>query len=163
MHAWFELAMPWWEFVVRAAASYIGLLCLMRFAGKHAFGEMSPFDIVVLILVGGAMRSAIVGSDTSLLGPFIGVATILVLDKLLALVAARSRVFGLLLEGRTILLARAGRLLPQRLQRHGISRETFDRELRNRNVSSLDDVDAVYLEANGKISVLRKPSSPKSS
>jgi hypothetical protein len=42
---------------VRGAMCYIALLLMMRLAGKRAFGEMSPFDIVVLMLVGGALRS----------------------------------------------------------------------------------------------------------
>ena len=44
----FELSMPWWEFVLRGACSYLGLLLALRLTGKRSFGEMSPFDIVVL-------------------------------------------------------------------------------------------------------------------
>ena len=42
---------PWWTFVVRGAVAYLGLLILMRLAGRHSFGEMSAFDIIVLVLV----------------------------------------------------------------------------------------------------------------
>jgi hypothetical protein len=60
---------------------------LLRLTGKRSFGEMSPFDIVVLMLVGGALRSAMVGHDDSFLGPFIAVAGVLLLDKLLGIAA----------------------------------------------------------------------------
>jgi uncharacterized membrane protein YcaP (DUF421 family) len=78
------LSMPWWQFAVRGGLAYIGLLILMRLAGRRLFGEMSPFDIVVLIIVGGTMRTAIVAHDTSLLGPLIAVATILIIHRALA-------------------------------------------------------------------------------
>ena len=80
----FDMDLPWWEFAVRGATCYLGLLIMLRLTGKRAFGEMSPFDIVVLVLVGGALRSAMVGRDASLLGPFIAVAAILLVDKALA-------------------------------------------------------------------------------
>ena len=61
MDSLFPQTMPWWEFGLRGIGCYLGLLVLLRLSGKRTFGEMSPFDIVVLILVGGALRSAMVG------------------------------------------------------------------------------------------------------
>jgi uncharacterized membrane protein YcaP (DUF421 family) len=130
----------------------------MRLAGKRAFGEMSPFDIVVLMLVGGALRSALVGSDTSILGPFIAVATILALDTLLAHLCARSTALNRLVEGREVLIAKAGRLLHGQLRRHGLSEEIFERELREKQIASVTRVEAAYLEANGRISVIKRES-----
>lgn len=69
--------------------TYLGLLLLMRLCGKRAFGEMSPFDVLVLILVGGALRSAITGNDTSITAPFIGVAAFLLVDKIIAWLCTR--------------------------------------------------------------------------
>lgn len=154
----FNMELPWWEFAVRGGACYIGLLVLLRLTGKRAFGEMSPFDIVVLILVGGALRSAMVERDASLLGPFIAVTAILLLDKALSWLAARSPVVDALLEGRSTLLASAGRLVPGALRRHSISPAAFQRELRAHQHGSLAGVDEVRLEANGRITVLDQES-----
>lgn len=155
----FDLSMPWWEFAVRGAACYIGLLILLRLAGKRSFGEMSPFDIVVLILVGGGLRSAMVGKDASLVGPFISVAAILVTDKVLSYLGAVSPMFDALLEGRSALLARAGRLVPGALRKHGISRAAFDRELRAHETVSLEDVEEAWLEANGRVTMIKRKNS----
>ena len=151
----FELSMPWWEFVLRGAVCYLGLLLLLRLTGKRSFGEMSPFDIVVLILVGGALRSAMVGKDASLLGPFISVATILLVDVLLGWLAARSQRFNHFLEGRHVLLARKGALIPGALHRQNISQSAFERELRSHEVRSVSEVDEAILESNGRITVFK--------
>jgi len=154
----FELSMPWWEFVLRGAVCYLGLLLLLRMAGKRSFGEMSPFDIVVLILVGGALRSAMVGKDASLIGPFISVTTILAVDKALCILSVHSRTFDHLLEGRHVLLAKQGRLIPGALQRQTIPQSAFERELRSHEVRSVEEVDEAILESNGRITVFkRKP------
>jgi len=156
MSALFQLQLPWYEFVVRGAMCYIGLLLMMRLAGKRAFGEMSPFDIVVLMLVGGALRSALVGADTSLVGPFIAVATILCVDGAIAHLSARTPSLNVLVEGREVLIAKTGRLLSHQLRKHGISEAAFKRELREKEIADVAEVDTAFLEANGRISVLKR-------
>jgi len=78
MNEWFALTEPWWHFAVRGVLTYLGLLLLMRLAGKRSFGEMSAFDVLVLVLVGGTLRTAIIGDDHTYLGAFIGVNNTLV-------------------------------------------------------------------------------------
>lgn len=155
MNELFALSMPWWHFVVRGALSYAALLVLLRLAGKRTFSEMSPPDIVVLVIVGGALRSAMIGTDASLLGPLLAVATILLLDKLLAYLAARSELINRMLEGTPLLLARGGQLVAGVLGKAGIPKAGFERELRLHGLRSLQEVDEMRLEPNGKISVLK--------
>ena len=155
----FELSMPWWQFVLRGALSYLALLILMRLTGKRAFSDMSPFDVVVLIIVGGTLRSAIVGHDTSLPGPLLALMTILMLDKLLAHLAARSERINRLLEGTPLLLVAAGTVFSKSLRRAGIPGAAIERELRLHEAHSLDEVDEMRLEPNGKISVLKRKQS----
>ena len=158
MQSLFPQAFPWWEFVLRGAGCYVGLLILLRLTGKRSFGEMSPFDIVVLILVGGALRSAMVGKDESFLGPFFAVAGVLALDKLLAIAATLSPTFNRLLEGREALLAKHGEPVPEALRRHHIPEAVFERELRAHEVRSMDQVDEARLEGTGRITVLKSES-----
>src|SRR3954451_6921052 len=112
MGSLFPDTMAWWEFALRGAGCYVGLLILLRLTGKRSFGEMSPFDIIVLILVGGALRSAMVGKDDSFLGPFIAVSAILLLDKLFAIAATVSPAFNRLLEGKSSVIVENGRVVP---------------------------------------------------
>ena len=150
----FDLSMPWYAFVLRGVACYVVLLVLLRLTGKRSFGEMSPFDIVVLILVGGALRSAIVGRDESLLGPLIAVAAILATDNVFAIVATYSPSFNRLLEGRSALLVERGSLVRGALRRHHIPEEAFARALRMHGMRSVDEVDEARLEANGNVTMI---------
>ena len=151
-----NLSMPWWHFVVRGALSYLTLFLLLRLAGKRSFGELSPFDVIVLILVGGALRTALVGKDESLLGPAIAVATIIALDRLITWVCAFSPRADRWIEGKAVLLARNGVTLHRELRRQGISEEGFTRELRHHGMASVESVGAARLEPNGKITVLAR-------
>jgi len=155
MEAWWTLAMPWWHFAVRGMVAYLGLLFLLRVTGKRSFGDMSPFDIVVLVMVGGLLRSAIVGSDTSLLGPFVAVASILSIDLLLAWLCARSAVLDRLIEGRSITLITAGKVFRDRLRHHNVPEEALERELRAHGIAGPESVREARLEANGRVSVIK--------
>ena len=156
MDSLWTLSLPWWQFVLRGTLAYLGLLLLLRVAGKRSFGELAPFDIVVLILVGGALRSAIVGHDESVLGPFIAVATIIGADRLLTLACAKSTRVNRWVEGVPALLARDGRLDAHALMRQGIPREGFERELRHHGLRSIAQVDEARIEPNGKVTILVK-------
>jgi len=155
MESFFPQTMAWWEFALRGIGCYLGLLLLLRMAGKRTFGEMSPFDIVVLILVGGALRSAMVGKDDSFLGLFIAVAAIVAIDKALGAIATRSPAFNCLFEGRSSLLIKQGRLVPGALRRHSIPEAAFERELRMHEARSVEEIEEAHLEANGRFTVLK--------
>ncbi len=151
----FDLAMPWWEFVLRAAVCYLGLLVLLRLASRRSFGQLAPFDVIVLIMIGGLLRPAVTGNDASLLGPFISIVTILVLDKLVGRLAASFPVIDSLLERPSVLLADHGRRLKGSLERHGVSPMAFDRELRQHGVRDVAETEEVRLEGNGRVTVFR--------
>jgi len=146
---------PWWVYALRGAGVYLGLLILLRLVGKRSFGDMTSFDIVVLMIVGGTLRTAIIGDDKSPLAAIIGVLAIFVLDKAVAWVCARWPAFDVMVEGKGSVIARDGDVLADQLRRHDMSEAAFRRALREKGLHDLHDVVEARLEANGKVSVLK--------
>jgi uncharacterized membrane protein YcaP (DUF421 family) len=159
-------SMPWWLIVLRAALAYIGLLGLMRLAGKRSFSGLSSFDVIVLVLVGGTLRTAIVGSDNSMSAAFIGVCTILALDRLIGAIAARCPRFTRMVEGMPTLLVECGHMLPGVLRKNDIPEAAFRRALHDHGLQNVDSIEKAWLEPNGQITIIprqgRAPSSPSS-
>lgn len=156
MHEMLRLSMPWWMFMLRGVMAYVGLLILVRLSGKHSLGDMTSFDILMLVLVGSVLRTAILGEDHSVLGPFIAVITIFALDKALAMISARSAGFNRLMEGVPSLLARHGQCEPGALRRHEIAEQAFATALRAHGLRDVAEVEEARLEPNGKISVIKR-------
>jgi uncharacterized membrane protein YcaP (DUF421 family) len=150
-----HLSEPWWTYALRGVGVYLGLLVLLRLIGKRSFGEMTTFDIVVLILVGGTLRTAIIGDDKSPLAAIIGVLAIFLLDKAIAWGCARWPAFDRAVEGKESLIARDGQILDDALRKHDMSEAAFRRALREQGLHDLDQVAEARLEANGKVSVLK--------
>lgn len=150
------LSAPWWTFLVRGSATYLGLLILMRLAGKRSFGELSAFDVIVIALAGGTLRTAIIGHDQGMAGPFLSVIGILVTDKAIAWVSARMPWFNRLMEGFPTLLVRHGRRDPAALRRQNLTDAALDRALHAAGLEDERDVLTGRLEPNGKITFVRK-------
>lgn len=151
-----SLALPWWAFALRGALVYLILLLLMRLSGKRSFGEMSAFDVIVLVLVGGTLRTSIIGPDKSFLGAIIAVAAILATDKIIAWLCTRSDRLNRLFEGRATFLVKRGKTVPGALRRCNIPQAAFDRVLHTQGHEDLDGVNNARLEPNGKITFTRK-------
>ncbi|HEY7563852.1 MAG TPA: DUF421 domain-containing protein, partial [Acidimicrobiia bacterium] len=75
---------PWWSFVVRTLVVYLVLTLGLRFLGRRELGQMTPFDLVVILLIANALQNSMVGSDVSVGGGLIGAFTLLVSNWLLA-------------------------------------------------------------------------------
>lgn len=152
----FELAMPWWEFVLRAVVVYVVVLVMARLSGKRTVGQFTPFDLIVVVLLGTAVQNSLIGEDTSLLGGLILAATLIALNWLVGLISSRWRGFERVVEGEPVVLARNGHLYAHVLRRQLVSKDDFDEALRLNNVSDIRDVEIALLETNGRISVVQK-------
>ncbi|QWT20749.1 DUF421 domain-containing protein [Bacillus sp. NP157] len=152
----FELSMPWYAYALRGVATYIGLLVLMRLAGKRAFGEMTAFDVIVLVLVGGALRTAIIGDDKGVLGPFIGVAAILATDKVVAWLCTRWAWLNRMTEGYPAILVRDGKRQKEVMKRQNVPDAALDRALHGAGLESDHEVVTARLEPNGKITLVQR-------
>ena len=159
MNDLFHLSAPWWHFVLRAVAMYVLVMVLVRVSGKRALGQSTPFDLVLLILIGNAVQNGINGGDNSMTGALIMATTLVALNYGVAWVTARNRRAEILVEGVPVVLARNGKLFKSVLLRELVSTSDFDEALRLNGVESLDEVQLALLETNGSISVISKDKS----
>jgi uncharacterized membrane protein YcaP (DUF421 family) len=155
----FELAMPWWEFVLRASIVYFILLAMIRASGKRTMGQFTPFDMLLVVLLGNAVQNALLGQDTSVGGGLLLALTLIALNWGVGFVSARSRKVEAMIEGSPVLLARDGKVYKEVLRRELISRADFDRALREAGCIAIDDIQSAVLETNGHITIVAKTQS----
>lgn len=55
---------------LRTAVIYAVVLLGMRLSGKREVGQMTPFDLTLLLLLSNAVQNAMTGPDTSVLGGY---------------------------------------------------------------------------------------------
>jgi uncharacterized membrane protein YcaP (DUF421 family) len=140
----------------RAVVIFIITLILLRIAGRRSFGMKSPFDNIIVILLGAILSRAVVGASEFV--PTIASATVIaVLHRLGAWLGALNLRFGALIKGQKIVLFEKGKLKHDNMRRALISESDLYASLRNdMHVESFEKIESAYMENNGQISFVRK-------
>ncbi|KAF1710898.1 DUF421 domain-containing protein [Pseudoxanthomonas sacheonensis] len=152
----FDLAMPWWVFVLRACIVYFVLLVMIRASGKRTMGQFTPFDMLLVVLLGNAVQNALLGQDTSVGGGLLLAVTLIALNWTVGLVSARSPRVEAMIEGSPVLLARNGKVYKDVLRRELISRADFDKAMREAGCVEVEDIGLAVLETNGHITIVKQ-------
>jgi uncharacterized membrane protein YcaP (DUF421 family) len=150
----FDLGVNGWSIAARTLIVYGALLFGLRLAGKRQLGQMTPFDLVVILLVANAVQNAMVGTDTSVTGGLIA-ATVLIAGNY-AVVQARERIPILrrAVEGTPTLLINDGSFVADHLRSEGLDEDEVMMAIREHGVSSLEEVKMAVLEVDGSISIV---------
>lgn len=153
----FDMTLPWWEFILRGAVVYSTLLIMVRLSGRRTVGQFTPFDLLVIMLLSEAVSNSLNGSDKSLVGGLIVAATLVILNLIVAISTARSRKLANIIDGTPLLLGRDGAIFDSVRKTARVSEDDVQQALHEADCS-LEQVACIFLEADGKISVLQKKS-----
>lgn len=140
--------------VVRIAVIYVFLLVALRLMGKREFSQLSPFELVTLLLIPEILTEALSMGETSITAAFIGVSTLLALVFVTSAVAYRVPWFGELMEGEPVVLVRQGRLVPSAMHRERVSPQEILSEMHKSGLERMEEVRWGILEPDGTISFI---------
>ena len=156
MHDLVHLGLPWWDKAIRTLAVYLGLLLLLRVAGKRQLAQLNTLDLVVLLLLSNVVQNAIIGNETSLPGGLLGAAILITGNYLLVRLAFRNRWFARMLNGTATTLYENGHVQHRNLEHELMTRQELVSALRREGME-LDDVERVDLEPEGTFNAQPKP------
>src|SRR5579872_5828862 len=128
------------EIALRTTVIYFVVLAGVRLSGKREVGQMTPFDLTLLLLISNAVQNAMTGPDTSLMGGVIAAATLLLLNYVIAEASGANRRFRKFVEGQPSLLVHDGEVITAHMAKEHVS---------------MDEVALSVLEVDGSISFLR--------
>lgn len=149
----FNLTVNWWELIVRALATYLFMIVLLRVTGKRQVGQLAPFDLVLLLILSNAVQNSINGGDNSLIGGFISAISLVAANYTISYVTYRSKRIAALVEGRPQVLIHNGHLYAEVMRKEKVTQHELDAALRAAGISSIEHVHFAVLENNGQISV----------
>ncbi len=149
---------PVLEKVIRSAVVYLFLLIAFRLAGKRQLGQMTAFDLVVLLIISNVVQNALIGNDNSLGGGLLGATVILLLNAGVAWLTFRHKRVERLVEHSPTVLVRHGQILRENLRRERLSLPELRAALRREGMVSLHNVRYVILEEDGHLSVIARGS-----
>lgn len=151
------------DIVLRATVIYIALYLLVRLMGKRELGQMTPFELIVLIVIGDLIQQGVTQNDFSLTGAILAISTFAFLALVMSWATYLWPWAERLLEGEPRVIVRDGEILTSNLRRNRLTRAEIEAEMRLAGIGRLADVAWGILETQGKISFIKRDRGSKES
>ncbi len=155
MHIQWLPTVSYVELAVRALVVYGFLVVALRVGGRRELGQMTSFDLVLLLILSNAVQNSINAGDNSLVGGLVSAATLLALNRSVGFLAYFSPVFERLVEGRPIRIVTDGKVHVAALRRERITLAELRSALRKQGIEGVSVCKKVVLEPNGTLTAVR--------
>lgn len=156
----FGIHAPFAQIVYRTALVYIVVLVGMRLTGARQLGQMTPFDLVLILLIANAVQNAMVGPDVSIFGGLAAAATLLVVNRIVAYATDHVPALRRAVEGQTVLLINDGQMLEPNIRRAGLSDDLIMQAVREHGFEDVSAVRTAVLEIDGTVSIIPMSTKP---
>lgn len=149
------------QIVGRTAAIYLIVLIGVRLSGKREVGQMTPFDLTLLLLLSNSVQNAMTGPDTSLMGGVVAALTLFLMNLAIAEYSGVNRRFRKWVQGSPSLLIHNGEILTAHMAKEHVTIDELDRALREHGIANVQDVSIGVLEVDGSMSFLKHDDIPE--
>jgi uncharacterized membrane protein YcaP (DUF421 family) len=143
------------EIVLRTAVMYAYTLGIIRVVGKRGVGQLSPFELVIIVALGSAVGDPMLYLDVPLVHGIVVITVVVLLQRALEELTEDRRSVERLLEGTPRRLVLNGDIDRKALEAEQLSESELFVALREQGIEHLGQVRLAYLEPSGRISVFR--------
>jgi uncharacterized membrane protein YcaP (DUF421 family) len=140
--------------VARVLFVFLFVMLGFRFIGKREFGQLAPFDLVMLMLIPEFFQQAMTGEDYSMTNAVIGVSTLLCLVFITSLLSYRFEALGKIISGTSTTLASHGYLKPLSLDRERVAPDEILDAMHRAGLERMEQVKWAVLYPDGTIAVV---------
>jgi uncharacterized membrane protein YcaP (DUF421 family) len=134
--------------VIKSLVVYFVLWLVIRSTGRRTLGQLTVFDFILFLIIGGAASRALMAQDYSLIHAFLVIATFVVVDVAVSLLERDVPRLAHVSKGVPTVVVENGHVLSARLRRARISEED--------GLERMDEIKFAIFEASGRISIIPK-------
>jgi len=142
------------DIVLRAAVAYVFIVFLIRVIGRRELSSLAPTDLVLLVVLGDLIQSAVTQSDTSVTGAVLAVSTFGVLGGGSSWLVFRSRRAARIIEGQPLILVENGKVIEANMRSQRISIDDLLEAARAQQIGRVSEIKWAVLETSGTISII---------
>lgn len=141
--------------VLRGVAIYVFLLIIVRLSGRRTLAQMTPFDLVLILVVAETTQQALLGDDFSIANSLILIITLFSIDIGLSYVKRYWPAANTWLDGKPTLLVADGKPIEEAMRgaRMDVS-DVMEAARMLHGLERLDQVKYAVLETAGHISII---------
>jgi uncharacterized membrane protein YcaP (DUF421 family) len=143
--------------VFRGIIVYFVLLIIFRLAGRRTIAQMTPFDLVLILIISETVQQALVDDDHSIINAIVLVLTLVGSAILMSVLKQRSKTLQRWIDGLPVLAIERGKVHEDRLNAMRVDRDDIMSAARDlQAVRTLDDIEHAVVENSGHITVIPK-------
>ncbi|HHY99397.1 MAG TPA: DUF421 domain-containing protein [Firmicutes bacterium] len=135
---------------------YLFVLLIIRLMGKREVGQLSPFDLVVAIMIADLAALPLEERHIKISEAVIPIIVLTVLEVGMAYTSLKSSRARNIIVGEPTVVIENGRILEGNLKKLRYNLNDLLAQLREKDVHNIADVEYAILETSGKLSVLKK-------
>ena len=140
----------------RAFVMFFITLFLIRVAGMRAFGQKSAFDMIIVIMLGAILSRAVTG-DSAFFPTAVAGSVLAIVHRLLALISVYNDTIGSIVKGNKTILFKNNKVVKKNMINCSVSYKDLEEEVRLiLNETTMDNVEEIFMERSGKISIIKK-------
>ena len=144
------------EIIVRATVMFGFVYLLTRGMKKRTLGDLAPFELLFLIVLGDLVQTGVTQEDYSLTGSILAISTFGFWVSLLAWISWRSDRARRLIEGVPLVLVHDGKPVEAALKLEHMPMAEIMEAARQAGLESLDQIRLAILEPSGRISIIKR-------
>jgi uncharacterized membrane protein YcaP (DUF421 family) len=103
------------ESVIKSVVVYLVLWLVIRSSGRRTLGQLTVFDFILFLMVGGLAQRALTAQDYSLTHAFLIIATFVIIDIAVSFLERDVPSIAKILKGVPTIVVENGRVLSGRL------------------------------------------------
>jgi uncharacterized membrane protein YcaP (DUF421 family) len=143
--------------VIKSLVVYFVLWLVIRSTGRRTLGQLTVFDFILFLIIGGAAQRALMAQDYSLTHAFLVITTFVIIDIAVSFVERDVPGIAKILKGVPTVVVENGQALSGRLRRARITEEeVLEAARRTHGLERMDEIKFAILEASGRISIIPK-------
>lgn len=133
------------------------LLVVALFMGKRAIGELPVFDFIIVLILGSLVGADIADPDIHHMPTVFAILAIGIFQRIVANWKMSNRKIGRMITFEPTVVVQNGKLIHKNLKKIRYSVDNVLEMLREKNIFDINEVETAIVEANGTLSVLKKP------
>ncbi len=141
--------------IVHAIFGYYFLLFIVRILSRRPGGQLTPFEFVIVFLIGGLIILATVGDDKSMTNCVCAILTIGLMHRITARIRAHSDKLGTAIDGVPLVLLNRGQWQEEAMHGMRIDDEDVMATARSKGIRDLQGIKYAIVERVGTISIIR--------
>jgi uncharacterized membrane protein YcaP (DUF421 family) len=141
--------------VIKSAIVYLVLWIIIRASGRRTLGQLTVFDFILFLIIGGVAQRAMTAQDYSLTHAFLIISTFVVIDVAVSLIERDVPAAANILKGLPTIVVENGRVLSDRLRRARLTEEDVLQAARRlHGLETMSEIKFAIFEASGEISIV---------